>query len=83
MAECLCRMALNMNKKTTEQIESLSDYFVTEMIQIIQKAIEKKVDELDSQFDNADRTADRKEEVRTVVRDMVNDGDISVSLDWS
>ena len=74
-------MALNMNKKTTEQIESLSDYFVTEMIQIIQKAIEKKVDELDSQFDNADRTADRKEEVRTVGRDMVNDGDITVSIE--
>ena len=76
-------MALNMNKKTTEQIESLSDYFVREMIQIIQKAIEKKVDELDAEFDTADRTADRREEIRTVVRDMVNDGDISVSLDWS
>jgi len=70
-------MALNMNKKTTEQIESLSDYFVTEMIQIIQKAIEKKVDELDSQPDEDDR----REEIRTTVRDMVNDGDISVSLD--
>jgi len=79
MAECLCRMALNMNKKTTEQIESLSDYFVTEMIQIIQKAVEKKVDELDSQPDEAER----KEEIRITVRDMVNDGDISVSLDWS
>ena len=72
-------MALNMNKKTTEQIESLSDYFVTEMIQIIQKAIEKKVDELGSQPDEAER----KEEIKTTVRDMVNDGDISVSLDWS
>ena len=79
MTECLCRMALDMNKKTTEQIESLSDYFVTEMIQIIQKAIEKKVDELDSQPDEAER----KEEIKTTVRDMVNDGDISVSLDWS
>ena len=83
MAECLCRMALDMNKKTTEQIESLSDYFVTEMIQIIQKAIEKKVDELDAEFDKADQTTERREEIRTVVRDMVNDGDISVSLDWS
>ena len=79
MSPCLCRMALNMNKKTTEQIESLSDYFVTEMIQIIQKAIEKKVDELGSQPDEAER----KEEIKTTVRDMVNDGDISVSLDWS
>tara|TARA_R100001163_G_scaffold55961_1_gene43542 strand:- start:3 stop:233 length:231 start_codon:yes stop_codon:yes gene_type:complete len=76
-------MALDMNKKTTEQIESLSDYFVTEMIQIIQKAIEKKVDELDAEFDKADQTTERREEIRTVVRDMVNDGDISVSLDWS
>tara|TARA_R100000315_G_C5223746_1_gene135206 strand:+ start:800 stop:1051 length:252 start_codon:yes stop_codon:yes gene_type:complete len=83
MAECLCRMALDMNKKTTEQIESLSDYFVTEMIQIIQKAIEKKVDELDAEFDKADQTTERREEIRTVVRDMVNDGDITVSLDWS
>ena len=83
MTECLCRMALDMNKKTTEQIESLSDYFVTEMIQIIQKAIEKKVDELDAEFDKADQTTERREEIRTVVRDMVNDGDISVSLDWS
>ena len=81
MAECLCRMALDMNKKTTEQIESLSDYFVTEMIQIIQKAIEKKVDELDAEFDNADRTADRRNEIRNVVTDMINDGDISVSID--
>ena len=76
-------MALNMNKETTEKIESLSDYFVTEMIQIIQKAIEKKVDELDAEFDKADQTTERREEIRTVVRDMVNDGDISVSLDWS
>ena len=74
-------MALNMNKKTTEQIESLSDYFVTEMIQIIQKAIDKKVDELDAQFDSADRTADRRDEIRNVVSDMVNDGDITVSID--
>ena len=81
MAECLCRMALNMNKKTTEQIESLSDYFVTEMIQIIQKAIEKKVDELDAEFDNADRTADRRNEIRNVVTDMINDGDITVSIE--
>ena len=81
MAECLCRMALDMNKKTTEQIESLSDYFVTEMIQIIQKAIEKKVDELDAEFDNADRTADRRNEIRNVVTDMINDGDISVSIE--
>ena len=72
-------MALNMNKETTEKIESLSDYFVTEMIQIIQKAIEKKVDELDSLPDEDDR----REEIRTTVRDMVNDGDITVSLDWS
>ena len=79
MTECLCRMALNMNKKTTEQIESLADYFVTEMTEIIQKAIEKKVDELSSQPDEAER----KEEIKTTVRDMVNDGDISVSLDWS
>jgi len=74
-------MALNMNKKTTEQIESLSDYFVTEMIQIIQKAIEKKVDELDAEFDNADRTADRRNEIRNVVTDMINDGDITVSIE--
>lgn len=74
-------MALNMNKETTEKIESLSDYFVTEMIQIIQKAIDKKVDELDAQFDEADRTADRRDEIRTVVREMVNDGDIVVSID--
>ncbi len=74
-------MALDMNKKTTEQIESLSDYFVTEMIQIIQKAIDKKVDELDAQFDTADRTADRRDEIRNVVSDMVNDGDITVSID--
>ena len=77
MSDCLCRMALDMNKKTTEQIESLSDYFVTEMIQIIQKAIEKKVDELGSQPDEDDR----REEIRDTVRDMVNDGDISVSID--
>tara|TARA_A100001515_G_C4536190_1_gene198598 strand:- start:127 stop:357 length:231 start_codon:yes stop_codon:yes gene_type:complete len=76
-------MALNMNKETTEKIESLSDYFVTEMIQIIQKAIEKKVDELDAEHDKADQTTERREEIRTVVRDMVNDGDITVSLDWS
>ena len=74
-------MALNMNKKTTEQIESLSDYFVTEMIQIIQKAIEKKVDELDVEFDKADQTTARRDEIRDTVRDMVNDGDIAVSLD--
>jgi len=77
MSDCLCRMALNMNKKTTEQIESLSDYFVTEMIQIIQKAIDKKVDELGSQPDEDDR----REEIRDTVRDMVNDGDISISID--
>ena len=77
MSDCLCRMALNMNKKTKEQIESLSDYFVTEMTDIIQKAIEKKVDEISSQPDEDDR----REEIRTTVRDMVNDGDISVSLD--
>jgi len=70
-------MALNMNKKTTEQIESLSDYFVTEMIQIIQKAIEKKVDEISSQPDEDDR----REEIKTTVRDMVLDGDITVSID--
>ena len=70
-------MALDMNKKTTEQIESLSDYFVTEMIQIIQKAIEKKVDEIGSQPDEDDR----REEIRDTVRDMVNDGDISISID--
>ena len=70
-------MALNMNKKTKEQIESLSDYFVTEKTDIIQKAIEKKVDEISSQPDEDDR----REEIRTTVRDMVNDGDISVSLD--
>ena len=74
-------MALNMNKKTTEQIESLSDYFVTEMIGIIQKAIEKKVDELDAEFDKADQTTERREEIRTVVRDMINDGDITISID--
>ena len=79
MTECLCRMALNMSKNTKEQIESLSDYFVTEMTEIIQKAIEKKVDELDSQPDEAER----KREIQTTVKDMVNDGDISVSLDWS
>ena len=79
MAECLCRMALNMNKNTKEQIEGLADYFVTEMTEIIQKAIEKKVDELSSQPDEAER----KEEIKITVRDMVNDGDISVSLDWS
>ena len=72
-------MALNMNKKTKEQIESLADYFITEMTDIIQKAIEKKVDEISSQPDEDDR----REEIRTTVRDMVNDGDISVSLDWS
>ena len=81
MSTCLCRMALNMKKETTVKIESLSDYFVTEMIQIIQKAIDKKVDELDAQFDTADRTADRRDEIRNVVSDMVNDGDISVSID--
>lgn len=70
-------MALNMNKKTKEQIESLADYFITEMTDIIQKAIEKKVDEISSQPDEDDR----REEIRTTVRDMVNDGDISVSLD--
>jgi len=74
-------MALNMNKKTTEQIESLSDYFVTEMIGIIQKAIDKKVDELDAKFDTADRTADRRDEIRNVVSDMVNDGDITVTIE--
>ena len=74
-------MALNMNKETTEKIESLSDHFVTEMIRIIQKAIDKKVDELDTQFDNDDRAADRRVEIREVVCDMVNDGDISVSID--
>ena len=72
-------MALNMSKNTKEQIESLADYFVTEMTVIIQKAIEKKVDELDSQPDEAER----KREIQTTVKDMVNDGDISVSLDWS
>ena len=77
MSDCLCRMALNMNKKTKEQIESLADYFITEMTDIIQKAIEKKVDEISSQPDEDDR----REEIRTTVRDMVNDGDISVSLD--
>tara|TARA_B100001939_G_scaffold38238_1_gene29765 strand:+ start:597 stop:833 length:237 start_codon:yes stop_codon:yes gene_type:complete len=77
MAECLCRMALNMNKETTKEIESLADYFVTEMIGIIQKAIDKKVDELGSQPDEDDR----REEIRTTVRDMVNDGDISVSIE--
>ncbi len=70
-------MALNMNKETTEKIESLSDYFVTEMIRIIQKAIEKKVDELDAQPDEDDRRV----EIRDTVRDMVNDGDISVSIE--
>ena len=74
-------MALNMNKETTEKIKSLSDYFVTEMIQIIQKAIDKKVDELDTQFDNNDRAADRRVEIREVVCDMVNDGDITVSIE--
>ncbi len=77
MSTCLCRMALNMKKETTVKIESLSDYFVTEMIQIIQKAIEKKVDELGSQPDEDDR----REEIRDTVRDMVNDGDITVSID--
>ena len=77
MSECLCRMALNMNKETTEKIESLSDYFVTEMIGIIQKAIEKRVDALDSLPDEDDR----REEIRTTVRDMVNDGDITVSIE--
>ena len=77
MAECFCRMALNMNKETTEKIESLADHFVTEMIAIIQKAIEKKVDELGSQPDEDDR----REEIRDTVRDMVNDGDISVSIE--
>ena len=70
-------MALNMNKETKEKIESLSDYFVTEMIRIIQKSIDKKVDELKLQPDEDDR----REEIRDTVRDMVNDGDISVSLD--
>jgi hypothetical protein len=70
-------MALNMNKETTEKIESLSDYFVTEMIRIIQKAIEKKVDELDAQPDEDDRRV----EIRDTVRDMVNDGDITVSIE--
>jgi hypothetical protein len=77
MSTCLCRMALNMNKETTEKIESLSDYFVTEMIRIIQKAIEKKVDELDAQPDEDDRRV----EIRDTVRDMVNDGDITVSIE--
>ena len=81
MSECLCRMALNMNKETTEKIESLSDYFVTEMIRIIQKAIDKKVDELDAEYDSADRTADRREEIRDTVRDMINDSDITVSIE--
>ena len=76
MSDCLCRMALNMNKKTKEQIESLADYFITEMTDIIQKAIEKKVDEISSQPDEDAR----REEIRTTVRDMVNAGDISVSL---
>ena len=74
-------MALNMNKETTEKIKSLSDYFVTEMIQIIQKAIDKKVDELDTQFNNDDRAADHRVEIREVVCDMVNDGDITVSIE--
>ena len=74
-------MALNMNKETTEKIESLSDYFVTEMIRIIQKAIDKKVDELDAEYDSADRTADRREEIRDTVRDMINDSDITVSIE--
>ena len=74
-------MALNMSKNTKEQIESLSDYFVTEMIGIIQKAIDKKVDELKLQAALQPDEDDRREEIRDTVRDMVNDGDISVSLD--
>ena len=77
MSTCLCRMALDMNKNTKEQIEGLADYFVTEMTVIIQKAIEKKVDEISSQPDEDDRRA----EIRDTVRDMVNDGDITVSID--
>jgi hypothetical protein len=81
MSTCLCRMALNMNKKTTEKIESLSDYFVTEMIQIIQKVIEKKVDELGCGITAQPDEDDRREEIRDTVRDMINDGDISISID--
>ena len=77
MSTCLCRMALNMNKNTKEQIEGLADYFVTEMTVIIQKAIEKKVDEISSLPDEDDRRA----EIRDTVRDMVNDGDITISID--
>ena len=77
MSTCLCRMALDMNKNTKEQIEGLADYFVTEMTVIIQKAIEKKVDEISSQPDEDDRRA----EIRDTVRDMVNDGDITVSIE--
>ena len=74
-------MALNMKKETTEKVKDLSDYFVTEMIQIIQKAIEKKVDELGCGITAQPDEDDRREEIRTVVRDMVNDGEISVSID--
>ena len=74
-------MALNMNKETTEKIESLSIEYIESVLAIVQKAIDKKVDELDAEFDNADRTADRRDEIRNVVTDMVNDGDISVSIE--
>ena len=81
MSTCLCRMALNMNKETKEKIESLSDYFVTEMMRIIQKAIEKKVDELGCGITAQPDEDDRRAEIRDTVRDMVNDGDITVSIE--
>ncbi len=81
MSPCVCRMALNMKKETTEKIANLSECYISEMIKIIQKTIEEKVDELDTQFDNDDRAADRRVEIREVVCDMVNDGDITVNIE--
>ena len=77
MADCLCRMALNMNKETTEQIEKLSSEYIENVLAIVQKAIDKKVDELGSQPDEDDRRA----EIRDTVRDMIHDGDICVSIE--
>ena len=81
MSPCLCRMALNMKKETTKKIKDISDYFVSEMIQIIQKAIEKKVDELGCGITAQPDEDERREEIRDTVRDMVNDGDITVNID--
>ena len=81
MSTCLCRMALNMNKETKEQIEKLSSEYIESVLTVVQKAIDKKVDELDAEYDSADRTADRRDEIRDTVRDMINDGDIVVSIE--